>query len=337
MSIGNLGNGGGRCGFYLSHWSQRTNGWNVRIWHRLASTRIDSHRLASTRIETDPCFQGGFGVPGTLIGGNFEYKDSPYDAYGNSIRQDKKAHRDKMGEKKAFISTARRIECFDSNQHCAASSIYSLDGVTVSARRRRRSRSRRRSRRRRSSGRRGTREEEGGVRTDSRRGLRGQVCRRRSTDPRERDAADGGTTPCGRRAHSFANRPRSIAVVAPFAPARLSLSHERRLSPAPRSSRRDRRRRCRAAGPDRPSGRGTRDDATPSPPPPSQLAAAQSGQARHGHAEGARRDRARADQGLARNLQAVVAAQGRLAGRSLARLSSSYACCFLMPACLPSG
>lgn len=93
--------------------------------------KIEKDVIASKNVITNPSKRGGFGVPGTLIGGNFEYKDSPYDAYGNSIRQDKKAHRDKMGEKKAFISTARRVECFDSNQHCAASSIYSLEGVTL--------------------------------------------------------------------------------------------------------------------------------------------------------------------------------------------------------------
>ena len=44
---------------------------------------------------------GGFGVPGTLIGGNSEYMHSPYDAFGNAVRSERKKDKEKHGEKKA--------------------------------------------------------------------------------------------------------------------------------------------------------------------------------------------------------------------------------------------
>lgn len=89
--------------------------------------KIEVDVIATRNIQTSPGKRGGYGYAGTLLGGNVEYVASQYDAYQEMERKDHKKHQAKMGERKPFVSTAKRIECFDSNEHCAASKVFALD------------------------------------------------------------------------------------------------------------------------------------------------------------------------------------------------------------------
>ena len=97
-------------------------------------TKVEVDVIAHRNIQTSPGKRGGFGVAGTLIGGNPEYVHSSYTAYDDKLRDDNKKHRALMGEKRPFTSTTRRSEYFDSHDHCSASKIYSNEGFDFPAR-----------------------------------------------------------------------------------------------------------------------------------------------------------------------------------------------------------
>lgn len=98
-----------------------------------ARSKLDLDSIPRRNIQTSPGKRGGFGVAGTLIGGNPEYVGSEYSAYEDMVRAGHAKHRVACGERRPFTSTAKCVEFFDSNEHCAASKIYSLDGCTLPA------------------------------------------------------------------------------------------------------------------------------------------------------------------------------------------------------------
>ena len=63
--------------------------------------KVENDVVAKRNVQTNPAKLGGFGVPNTLIGGNHEYMHSPYDAFGNAVRSERKKDKEKHGEKKA--------------------------------------------------------------------------------------------------------------------------------------------------------------------------------------------------------------------------------------------
>ena len=65
---------------------------------------MENDVVAKRNVQTNPAKLGGFGVPGTLIGGNTEYMHSPYDAFGNAVRNERKKDKEKHGEKKVRTS-----------------------------------------------------------------------------------------------------------------------------------------------------------------------------------------------------------------------------------------
>ena len=91
-------------------------------------SKVDVDVIARRNIQTSPGKRGGFGVAGTLIGGNPEYVHSSYTAYDDKIRADMRKHREIMGERRPFTSTTRTMDFFDSHDHCSASKIYSNEG-----------------------------------------------------------------------------------------------------------------------------------------------------------------------------------------------------------------
>ena len=56
-----------------------------------------------------------------LIGGSPEYVGSEYSAYEDMVRAGHAKHRLACGERRSFTSTAKCVEFFDSNEHCARS------------------------------------------------------------------------------------------------------------------------------------------------------------------------------------------------------------------------
>ncbi|KAH8058051.1 2-hydroxy-adenosine triphosphate pyrophosphatase [Aureococcus anophagefferens] len=91
-------------------------------------SKVDVDVIARRNIQTSPGKRGGFGVAGTLIGGNPEYVHSSYTACDDKIRADMRKHREIMGERRPFTSTTRTMDFFDSHDHCSASKIYSNGG-----------------------------------------------------------------------------------------------------------------------------------------------------------------------------------------------------------------
>ena len=66
--------------------------------------KVENDVVAKRNVQTNPAKLGGFGVPNTLIGGNHEYMHSPYDAFGNAVRSERKKDKEKHGEKKALAA-----------------------------------------------------------------------------------------------------------------------------------------------------------------------------------------------------------------------------------------
>uniref|UniRef100_A0A7S3Y7S7 Cilia-and flagella-associated protein 96 n=1 Tax=Heterosigma akashiwo TaxID=2829 RepID=A0A7S3Y7S7_HETAK len=77
---------------------------------------------------TSPLRKGGPGYPARGFGGtDIEYKPEPYDRRRQLARQESALHRKAVGERRAFVSTARRIAQFDDQDHASVSKVYTED------------------------------------------------------------------------------------------------------------------------------------------------------------------------------------------------------------------
>ncbi|KAJ1451705.1 hypothetical protein M885DRAFT_529136 [Pelagophyceae sp. CCMP2097] len=91
--------------------------------------KVDVEGIMGRRnIQTSPSKRGGYGVAGTLIGGQVEYVSSAYDALDEQARVARRVHKGLMGERKPFSSMSRQTEFFDAHDHCAVSKIHGNDG-----------------------------------------------------------------------------------------------------------------------------------------------------------------------------------------------------------------
>lgn len=75
--------------------------------------------------------RGTFGYTGTLIGGNTPAVPAEFDSERQDARQDLAKHRQIMGDKKAFKSTATGVDFFDEHEHVAASKVLGWDETCI--------------------------------------------------------------------------------------------------------------------------------------------------------------------------------------------------------------
>jgi hypothetical protein len=78
-------------------------------------------------VLTNPGKRGTFGYTGTLIGGQLQAVAADFESDRVAAKQDLADHRQKMGDRKAFKSTAHGVDFFDTQEHVAASRVHSWD------------------------------------------------------------------------------------------------------------------------------------------------------------------------------------------------------------------
>lgn len=83
-------------------------------------------------VLTNPSKRGTFGYAGTMIGGNiFPAVPAEFESERREARKNLEKHRQVMGDKKAFRSTATGVDYFDTHEHVAAPRLLGWDDTCI--------------------------------------------------------------------------------------------------------------------------------------------------------------------------------------------------------------
>lgn len=110
-----------------------TGTFNASYEHIAQSVEPKGRRERKTefnpkQILVHPQEKGGPGFSSGYCGGKIPtYVHHEYDAAHAMKKKERELHIAKTGERRAFISTSKRLDAFDANEHCSASKVYSSD------------------------------------------------------------------------------------------------------------------------------------------------------------------------------------------------------------------